>query len=150
MLLLQPEVQMEMQVGSLVIIIWNQAFQKVNTIFLHKDVSLKADKGQFTKEFNDVVALLIRFLKCMKMIKISIEKSYSIMRHLSTMLASLKSNILLGHVKTKVYDNSPAVIQDLKEEIREAIDEMRQPLCKSVMKIYMKRIRSLGRGRGSH
>ena len=35
---------------------------------------------------------------------------------------------LSGHVKDKVYANSPASIQDIKDRIREAIEDIGQPL----------------------
>ena len=57
---------------------------------------------------------------------------------------------LWGHVKDKVYANSPASIQDLKDRIREAIEDIGQPLCDLVMENFMKRIWSCKRGRGGH
>lgn len=57
---------------------------------------------------------------------------------------------LWGHVKEKVYANSPASIQDLKDGIREAIEDIGQPLCDLVMENFMKRIWSCKRGRGGH
>ena len=45
---------------------------------------------------------------------------------------------LWGHVKDKVYANSPASIQDLKDRIREAIEDIGQPLCDLVMENCMK------------
>ena len=57
---------------------------------------------------------------------------------------------LWGHVKDKVYANSPASIQDLKYRIREAIEDLGQPLCDLVMENFMKRIWSCKHGRGGH
>lgn len=43
-------------------------------------------------------------------------------------------------MKEKAYANSPALIQDLKDKIREANDDIIQPLYNLPMKNYMKRI----------
>lgn len=59
-------------------------------------------------------------------------------------------SVLWGHLKEKVYANSSASIQDIKDEIREAIEHIGQPLCDFVMENFMKRNWSCKRSRGNH
>lgn len=61
-----------------------------------------------------------------------------------------RSTIFLNHVKEEVYINSPASIQDLKDDFLEDIGDLRQPLTNLFEEIYMKRIWFCRRGRGGH
>ena len=57
---------------------------------------------------------------------------------------------LYGIVKNKVFANSPASIQELKDGIRKAIEDIGQSLCVLVIKNVMKRISTYSRGRGGN
>ncbi len=57
---------------------------------------------------------------------------------------------LWGHVKDKVYANAPQSIQDLKDGIREVIEDIQPQMCELVMENFMKRIWCCKRSRGGH
>lgn len=57
---------------------------------------------------------------------------------------------LWGYMKDKVYANNPQTIQDLKDGIREVIEDIQPQMCELVMENFMKRIWSCHRSRGGH
>lgn len=57
---------------------------------------------------------------------------------------------LWGHVKDKVYANAPQSIQDLKDGIREVIEDIQPQMCELVMENFMKRIWCCKRSHGGH
>ena len=57
---------------------------------------------------------------------------------------------LWGFVKDKVYADAPQSIQELKEKIRAAIDEIETQMCENVMENFMKRAWSCKCSRGGH
>ena len=57
---------------------------------------------------------------------------------------------LWGHLKSKVYSNNPTTIQQLKDEIIKQIGQIRQQLCKDVIKNFEHRMNVCRRGLGGH
>ena len=57
---------------------------------------------------------------------------------------------LWGHVKDKVYADAPQSIQELKEEIRAVIDEIKPQMYENVLENFIKRGWFCKRSRGGH
>ena len=53
-------------------------------------------------------------------------------------------------MKDKVYADAPQSIQELKEKIRAAIDEIEPRMCANLMGNFIKRAWSCKRSRGGH
>ncbi|KOC63762.1 hypothetical protein WH47_02788 [Habropoda laboriosa] len=57
---------------------------------------------------------------------------------------------LWGFLKSKVYANNPKTIDELKNNITAAINEIEFQLCENVMENWVKRIGLMEKSRGGH